>query len=948
MAHRRLALLWSHLFLLTFAAALSQAQAPRLISAASRMSHGSAAYDVALPLSGASGIECRSTAKGLTLVLDFDRTISGARADITSGTAQIDGKPTVAGNTMTIRLSAVANAQELAIAISNVAGQASGKSQPIVLKLRTLEGDLNADGTVSRLDLNSVMSRVNNPIDEFNFRADTDASGSLGPSDVNRGRTQLGRNVSGGASADTPPTVGRISNQTAYAGRASTAHGFAVSDAETPAGKLAVRATSSDPVLLPDASITIAGEGQTRTISVTPTEGRTGRATITVSVTDGLSVSTGTFDLDVSMAPTLYVARMTPQAGVQSLGSGNSTLLLSADETSATVRFNYSNLSSPVSSKHIHGPADPGQSGGVLLDLDPPFPPNVTLNADGSYTWVFVQVGNTTVAQIVDAIKTGRTYINIHSSNYPDGEIRGHYVLAAGSQTFTPPAAPPPLPGGPPTSTDAARFLTQATFGPTEQGITELQTMRFDAWLTREFNRAPTLTTPLMNERAADGETIAQTQFLETWWNRSLTAPDQLRQRVAFALSEILVVSFQDGGLQERPYAIAAYYDLLINDAFKNFRTILEDVTLNPSMGIYLDMQGNGKATSTTIPNENYARELLQLFSVGVNKLHPDGTLILDDQGLPIATYDQAVIEGLARVCTGWNYHQTGQTWPNPPQDFINPMTLVASQHETGTKQLLDGVVLPASQGGTKDLADALNQIFKHPNTGPFISKQLIQRLVTSNPSPAYVYRVAQKFANNGQGVRGDMKAVIKAILTDYEARSTTVVSNQGYGKLREPLLRATAMIRALHPTSASGYFKIPVTDVELGQSPMRAPTVFNFFEPGFVFPGVLALNGLVAPEFAISSETEVATTANFLEQGSRTFFKGNDIRLDLTTEQQLASNPLALVERLNLLLMYGSMSSTMKTRLVNHLNTILGNNSLRAQAAVHLIVTSPEFCIQR
>jgi uncharacterized protein (DUF1800 family) len=562
---------------------------------------------------------------------------------------------------------------------------------------------------------------------------------------------------------------------------------------------------------------------------------------------------------------------------------------------------------------------------------------------------VFEPTGLLTVAEIVDAIKTGRTYINIHSSNHPDGEIRGQYFVATGSQTFEPPDPPPALPSGPPTATDAARFLTQATFGPTEETIAELQAMGFDAWLNQQFNMPATLTTTLLHERAGDGEVIAADQFSEAWWNRSLTAPDQLRQRVAFALSEILVVSFNDGALQERPLAISNYYDLLLKDAFKNYRTILEDVTLNPAMGVYLDMQGNGKATLTTNPNENYAREVLQLFSVGVYKLHPDGTLQLDSEGLPIATYDQAVIEGFARVFTGWNWHQTGQTWPNPPQDYINPMTLVTAQHEPGTKLLMDGVVLPASQGGTKDLADALNHIFKHPNTGPFISKQLIQRLVTSNPSPAYVYRVAQKFENNGQGVRGDMKAVVRAILTDYEARSTTVVSNQGFGKLREPLLRATAMIRAFRPTSQTGYFKIPRTDVELGQSAMRAPTVFNFFEPGYVYPGILAQNGLLAPEFALASETEVVAIANFLEQGSRTFFKGNDVRINLTTEQALASNPTALVDRLNAILMYGSMPSTMRTRIINHLNTIAaGSTLLRAQAAVHLVVSSPEFSIQR
>ena len=943
----RLAFLGFPLVVLMLGATLAWGQSPRLVSAASRMTHGGgAAFDVALPLSGASGIESRGLANGLTLVLSFDRPVSGGTAAVTAGTATVDGKVGASGNTLTVRLTGVANAQELQVTVT---GGGRGALAPVVVRLRTLEGDIDGDGTVSRQDVGAVTSRAPATADGFNFRADTDLNGSVSAADVNRTRSQVGQTVAGGASADAPPSISKVASQTAYSGRASTSVGFNVSDAETPAAALAVRATSSDQTLVPDSAISLGGTGSIRNIFVTPAAGRIGKATITLSVSDGLSTRSGTYELTVLPPPTLYVAQLRPQGTSQTLASGYSTLLLAGDELSATVRFTYSNLSSPENAKHVHGPANPGQAGGILLDLDPPFPANVTLNPDGSYTWVFVNVGNTTVAQIVDAIKTGRTYLNIHSTNYPDGEIRGHYLPAGGSQTFTPPPEPPALPGGPPTAQDAARFLTQATFGPTEETITQLQAQGFEAWLNEQFEMPPTLTTPLLNERAANGELINQAQFIESWWNRSLTAPDQLRQRVAFALSEILVISFNDGALAERPYAVSNYYDLLLRDCFKNYRTVLEDVTLNPAMGVYLDMQGNAKATLTTNPNENFAREVLQLFSIGVYKLWPDGTLQLDDQGLPIATYNQSVIEGFARVFTGWTWHQTGNTNFNPPADYINPMTLVPAQHETGTKLLLDGVVLPANQGGAKDLGDALNQIYRHPNAGPFIAKQLIQRLVTSNPSPGYVYRVAKKFENNGQGVRGDLRAVVRAVLTDYEARSTNVLANQGYGKLREPLLRATELIRAFHPTSASGYFKLPITDNDLGQSPMRAPTVFNFFEPGYVYPGVLAQNGMVAPEFAISSETEVVGQANFYEAGTRGLFRGNDVRLNLAPEIALAGNPTLLVDRLSNLLMAGGMPSSMRTRVINHVSTIAaGNPTLRAQAAIHLVVTSPEFSIQR
>ena len=281
-------------------------------------------------------------------------------------------------------------------------------------------------------------------------------------------------------------------------------------------------------------------------------------------------------------------------------------------------------------------------------------------------------------------------------------------------------------------------------------------------------------------------------------------------------------------------------------------------------------------------------------------------------------------------------------------------MTLVNSWHETGTKQTLDGVILPAGQTGQKDLADALNELFNHPNTGPFICSQLIQRLVTDNPSPGYVYRVSQVFANNGQGVRGDMKAVIRAILMDYEARGTDVISKQGYGKLKEPLLRATQCIRALHPVSATGYFKIPGTDTELTQTPLRAATVFNFFVPNYYYPGKLSAAGLLAPEFQITYETSAINYSNFMESSTRVNFKGADIKLDLTTEQSLVNttngDSTALVDRLNSTLMSGQMSSGMRTTLINYLNSLSPvTDSLNPhRAAVHLITTSTEYCNQK
>jgi uncharacterized protein (DUF1800 family) len=387
-------------------------------------------------------------------------------------------------------------------------------------------------------------------------------------------------------------------------------------------------------------------------------------------------------------------------------------------------------------------------------------------------------------------------------------------------------------------------------------------------------------------------------------------------------------------------------------------------------MGLYLDMRGNRKAnlTTGTNPNENYAREILQLFSIGLNKLHPDGTLQLDQFGLPMPTYDQNVVIGFARVFTGWDWHQSGTIITNPPANYIDPMTLIPSRHETAampgqtySKLLLNGATLPPNRTGDQDLKDALDNIFNHPNCGPFLARQLIQRLVTSNPSPGYVYRVARAFDGyrgtdpdgSPSAPRGDLGAVVRAILTDYEARSTTFLNTPGYGKLREPLLRNTAVIRAFNATSASGEWRVVQTDASLLQTPLRAPTVFNFYEPDYTNPGYIAAAGLVSPEFQITSETTAITTANFMRDGIYNGWSSSvtnrDIKINPTAEQALAGNPTALVERVNQLLMAGQMPAQMKTIIVNQVNTVAASDTLqRARVAIHLTATSPQFCTQR
>jgi len=939
---------------------------PRLVSAVSRIKQASANYDVALPLSatGGSGIECRAIPRGgLTILMKFDQPISGGTVAVTSGKATISGAATAAGNTLRVNLTNVANAQELVLTASNVAAPSGGAIGSAVVRFRVLEGDVNADGVVDQADVDRVKNLAvkNAAVNGVNYRSDENVSGSVSGADVSSVKGKVGTKVAGGPALNTAPSLGKPASISAIPGRPSQPIAFAVADAESDASSLAVVATSSNPTLLPDSAISITGTGTSRVLTVTPTAKSSGSATVTLTLSDGLNSVTTDVPVVVSAAPTLYLARMTPQSGINTQASGYATLQLAADELSASLQFNYSNLSSTKTGEHIHGPAAPNQNGGILFDIDTTAP-----DMDGAYTWTFAVNGGLSVQQQVDAIKQGLTYINIHTANYPAGEIRGQFLQVTGSQTFTPPAAPPALPSGPPTQADAARFLQQATFGGTMEDVALVQAMGVDNWIQQQIDTAPSFVTPSMLQRQANGEIIGPNQFTEAWWGNALTAPDQLRQRVAFALSEILVISQNDGDLAERPFALASYYDLLIADAFKNYRQILDDVTLNPNMGNYLDMRGNVKADPTkgTSPNENYAREVNQLFSIGVNLLWPDGTLKLDANALPIPSYDQTVIQGFARVFTGWNY-KGGQVNGG---EFLNPMTYTASSHETGTKALLsysgdysaasaDRLVLPAGQTGQKDLADALNQIFMHPNIAPFVCRELIQRLVTANPSPGYVYRVVQKFNDNGQGVRGDMKAVVKAILTDYEARSTTVLNNIGYGHIKEPIVRVTQVMRAFHPVSTSGYFKMSNTDTALSQSPLKAPTVFNFFEPGYVYPGPLANNGLVAPEMEITDETSVVNYANFMytgigATGAIGFFQGNDIKLDLSTEQALVSNPAALVSRLNLLLMANNMSDDptggtgLKQRVTNFINAAAAND--KVQGAIHLIVTSSEFCTQK
>ncbi|MFN2621951.1 MAG: DUF1800 family protein [Chthoniobacterales bacterium] len=654
---------------------------------------------------------------------------------------------------------------------------------------------------------------------------------------------------------------------------------------------------------------------------------------------------------------TLYITELRPQGAATSQGSGTATLRLAADGKSAVISFTYSNLTGPVTGMHVHA-ADTS----ILFDIDAATP-----QPDGSLIWVFVPVGNFSVADILNMIRSGQTYVNIHTAMYPSGEIKGFFNLSTGAQSAPVPSPPPALPAGTPTAAAAGRFLSQATFGATDALIAQVQSQGYDAFLDAQF-AAPmsshlafvdaavaALPSPSPSPSATPNQpTLNMTN--DAWWTNAISGQDQLRQRVAFALSETLVVSINSAGLGNAPFALPAYYDVLVRDAFGNYRQLLEDITLNPAMGAYLNMLQNDKANPArgTLPNENYAREVMQLFSIGLYDLNLDGSLTLSSSGFPISTYGQNEILGTAAVLTGWTYAQPGVAnpvfRPGFPQDWRDPMINIATRHQTDAKNILNGVVIPANQTAAQDLKTTLDTIFNHPNVGPFICRQLIQRLVTSNPSPGYVYRIVAVFNDNGQGVRGDLKAVVRAILMDYDAR-VGFPTAQGAGHEREAVIRLTNLLRAFNATSPSGKYSVRNAYANLAEEAMHSPTVFNFFEPDYSAPGAIAAAGLKSPEFEITTDTTVISIANYLRNAIYASLgpSSDRITLSLAEEQTRASDPAGLVDHLNSLLMAGGMSSSTRTILINAVTQIPASNTLeRVRTAIYLVVNSPEFVVDK
>lgn len=554
---------------------------------------------------------------------------------------------------------------------------------------------------------------------------------------------------------------------------------------------------------------------------------------------------------------------------------------------------------------------------------------------------------------------------------------------------------PPPAAEKPATRNEAARFLTQATFGPTTADIDRVMAVGYAAWIDEQFALPATShrtwwETRDQQIRAANPSNMAgQDQVFESFWKQAVTGPDQLRQRTAFALSQIFVISMVDSNVGNEPRAVAAWLDMLGDQGLGRYRTLLESVSRHPMMGIYLSHLRNQKANPTTgrVPDENYSREVMQLFSIGLVELNEDGTARTGSGGTALETYDPADITGLAKVFTGFSW--ACPEWPNndcffrgssdgasDPDRSFKPMQGYPQYHALEAKTFL-GTTIPAQTQGDPgaSLATALDALAAHPNVGPFIGRQLIQRFVTSNPSPTYVRDVARVWSNNGAGVRGDLKAVVKAILMHPEARQ---VSNTS-GKPREPVLKLSAFLRAFPHSSDTGFWRVGNTDnpgTALGQTPLRSPSVFNFYRPGYVAPGTQsAASGLVVPELQLASETTAAGYVNYMRDnvGSGVgAFNGTvggvalnrrDLQGNYTAELALAGDPPALVAQVAEKLTYGQLGTAAQAEIAAAVGSIAipalnssGSNQAqidaarrnRVNAAVLLVLASPEFQVQR
>ena len=556
----------------------------------------------------------------------------------------------------------------------------------------------------------------------------------------------------------------------------------------------------------------------------------------------------------------------------------------------------------------------------------------------------------------------------------------------ADSNSNTSALAPPVQVAKPATDAEAARFILKASLAVTETEIADIRSAGYVAWLDKQMVIPVSQTgVAWLSSRGYDQVTVDEFYNQSTFadymvWNQLVASPDPVRKRLAYALSQFFVVSTNSIEITWRSNAMAAYWDVLNRNALGNFRQLLEEVTLNPAMGVYLSTLDNKKEDTRTgrVPDENYAREVMQLFTIGLNELNNDGTRKTGTTGQPIETYTNSDVSNLARVFTGYSYDYANlvrtpsvrvpSTLVAPVESVIRPMTSdptrwsrpqTSSEHSMLEKNFL-GTIIPANTDAPTSMKLALDGLFNHPNVAPFFSKQMIQRLVTSNPSASYVDRVARIFNNNGSGVRGDLRAVFKAILLDDEATNAAGLTSPTFGKVREPVLRFTQWARNFGATSRSGNWiigNLSNPGTSLGQSPLRAPSVFNFYRPGYVPANTaIATNALVAPEFQIITEVSVAGYINFMVSaiGSANGIN-NDVKATYTSELAIVSDSAALVNRLSLLLSANQITDTNKATIKAALDatSVTDTSSLavkerRVFLATLLVFASPDYLVQK
>ena len=543
------------------------------------------------------------------------------------------------------------------------------------------------------------------------------------------------------------------------------------------------------------------------------------------------------------------------------------------------------------------------------------------------------------------------------------------------SPNTTPPTTPTTTPTTPidraTTPQDAGRLLTQATFGPTKAEMDAVASHGIETWIEEQFDapkshhRAQTLAifNADDNARIENGAELPWSGHRYAAWSEiALHGKDQLRQRVAFALSQLFVIS-DKSALDNSHLDIATYYDGLADYAFGNYRDLLEFVTLSPAMGVYLNMLGNEKPDedNNIRPDENFAREVMQLFTIGLDELHLDGSLKIQD-GQPIPTYDIDTVKAYAHVFTGWHFYGTTyNTWDNwwQNRNFRNQMVLVPEYHAQDVrKALLNGVVVEAGTDGERAMQMALDSLFEHPNVGPFVARHLIQRLVTSNPSPDYIARTAQVFNDNGAGERGDLGAVVKQILLDEEARQPLADQAPEFGKIKEPLIRGIQMIRAFgiyEPNTPKPQWY----DYVFNQSPLSSPSVVNFFSDSFTPAGELNEMGLVAPELEIINDTYMVRNSNHAAWWSMWTPSTQEIdagheramTIDFTPFiSMLQNDPAGLLVYLDLVLLSGGMNDTMREAILDYDQVAKEwlSDVERVKEMTFMVTGSPQFAVQR